>query len=185
MAYSNKHPAPNKFRQFSTPQVFDVLRNRRQNEVLLSGLAQRLSNCHLEPCTVIGGTHAFVTELLPVLRLIYPDGELMFVICSQLSRRFNLRNPSNDRSFPSSVVNPSVDNFYSIARESVQRQAKTRGALKEDATLKVQSEILETDDIEDFDSDTDEKATNGGTSTNQLSRQEESKQRAPDVIVID
>ena len=52
-------------------------------------------------------------------------------------------------SIPFSVVNPSIDSFYSIARESIQRQAKTHGTSKEDASLKVQAEILEMDDIED------------------------------------
>jgi hypothetical protein len=91
VAHTNKHPAPNKFRQFSTPQVFDVLRNRRQNDVLVAGLAQRLSNCHLGPSTVIGGSHAFVTEVLPALRLIHPHGrcrhqdEVVFLIACDVS----------------------------------------------------------------------------------------------------
>lgn len=75
VANTNKHPAPNQFRQFSTPVVFDVVRKRRQNEALVADLAQRLSNSyHLAPSTALGGSHAFVTELLPSMRLISPNG---------------------------------------------------------------------------------------------------------------
>jgi hypothetical protein len=81
VANSNKHPAANRFRQFSTPKVFDVIRKRRQNEALLSDLAQRLSSSHLAPSTAVGGSHAFVTEMLPAMRTISPDGNDVMLIC--------------------------------------------------------------------------------------------------------
>lgn len=74
VARTNHHPAPKKFRQLSTPKVFDVLRKRRHNESFVLSLAQRLSACHLSPSTAVAGSHAFVMELLPTLRLVLPDG---------------------------------------------------------------------------------------------------------------
>ena len=75
VANSNKHPAPNRFRPFSAPKVFDVIRKRRQNDTLLSELAQRLSISHISPSTAVGGSHTFITELLPAMRIISPNGK--------------------------------------------------------------------------------------------------------------
>jgi hypothetical protein len=85
-----------------------------------------------------------------------------------------------------SVVNPSVDNLYSIARESIQRHARNHGSSKEDAFLKVQAEILEMDDIEDFGSD-DEKTPSEGNSMVQIMRGAKGKhqQHVQDIIIID
>lgn len=186
VAHANKHPAPNKFRQFSTPRVFDVLRNRRQNEILVAELAQQLTYSHLGPSTVIGGSHDFVTELLPALRIIHPGGACTNGYLVHMVRARYVQVISHNLSFrwPVSVVNPSVDNLYSIARESIQRHAKTPGPSKDDAALKTQAEILEMDDIEDFDSD-NEKSTTQDQSTDQASLREGPNQPVQDVIVID
>ena len=83
VAYANKNPAPNKFRQFSTPKVFEVIRKRRQNDGLVVDLARRLARSHLEPTSAIGNSIAFVTELLPSMRLIRPGGMCMSrVLCA-------------------------------------------------------------------------------------------------------
>ena len=55
--------------------------------------------------------------------------------------------------FDDTVVNPSVENFYSVARESTGAQVKYAGPSKETEMLEAQAKILGEDDIEDFDSD--------------------------------
>jgi cell cycle checkpoint protein len=66
VANTNIHPAPNKFRQFSRPKVFDVIRNGKQNKILVDQLSRRLSKCH---CPLSN----FVTESLPFVRQIVPQ----------------------------------------------------------------------------------------------------------------
>ena len=57
------------------------MRKRRQNDTLVSELAQRLSISHLiSPSTAAGGSHAFVTELLPAMRIISPNGKDTFLL---------------------------------------------------------------------------------------------------------
>jgi cell cycle checkpoint protein len=69
VANTNAHPAPNKFRQFSRPKVFDVMRNGRQNQILLDQLSRRL----LTTSRQIGSVSNFVTESLPFVRQISPQ----------------------------------------------------------------------------------------------------------------
>eukprot|EP00536_Pseudo-nitzschia_multiseries_P008787 jgi/Psemu1/288025/fgenesh1_pg.230_\ len=66
---TNIHPAPNRFRQFSRPKVFDILRNGKQNQILVDQLSRRLSTtgCHSSL------TAKFVTESLPYVRQIAPQ----------------------------------------------------------------------------------------------------------------
>jgi hypothetical protein len=75
VAHTNTQPTPNKFRQFSTPKVFDVLRKRRENERLLEQLSRRLSNSHLSLSNSVGCTSTFITDTLPAMRMIVPDGK--------------------------------------------------------------------------------------------------------------
>jgi hypothetical protein len=74
VANTNKNPAPNKFRQFSTPTVFDVIRKQRQNQVLVDQLSRRLACSHLSESSTVGHTNTFVTDFLPAMRIILPDG---------------------------------------------------------------------------------------------------------------
>ena len=75
VASTNNQPAPNKFRQFSTPKVFDVMKNRTQNQILFDQLSMKLaSSCHVSLPTAIGCNDTMVTELLPSMRVIIPNG---------------------------------------------------------------------------------------------------------------
>ncbi|CAJ1952520.1 unnamed protein product [Cylindrotheca closterium] len=85
VAETNKNPAPRKFRQFSTPKIFDVLRKRRENQHLFHQLERKVAGMHLSMSNAIGQASSFNTDTLPYLRTIAP----------------------ND-------VNPHVDNLYSI-----------------------------------------------------------------------
>jgi len=125
VANTNKSPTPNKFRQFSSPRVFDVLRYRRRNEMLLRELSKFLSGRFMSTTSATAASCAFVTDFLPSMRIIVPN-----------------------------VVNPSFENFYSVAREeSLERQAKREGITREVALNKSQEEVLREDDIAEFDSD--------------------------------
>jgi len=66
VANTNINPAPNKFRAFSRPKLFDVIRNGRQNQTLMDQLSRRLSRSH---CSLPN----FVTESLPFVRQIVPQ----------------------------------------------------------------------------------------------------------------
>jgi len=69
VANTNRNPAPNKFRQFSRPKVFDVLRNGSQNQILLDQLSRRLMSQSFQRSSKCN----FVTESLPFVRQICPQ----------------------------------------------------------------------------------------------------------------
>ena len=127
VANTNIHPAANKFRQFSRPKTFDVIRNRRQNQVLVDQLSRKVSRCH---CLLPN----FVTEALPFLRQISPQ-----------------------------EVDPFLDNLYSAAAQSYKEKKKLKGennnndndGIDDDRMLKEQEDLLQLDDIGEFDSDSD------------------------------
>jgi cell cycle checkpoint protein len=133
---TNKHPTPNKFRHFVRPKVFDVIRIRKQNEVLVEQLSRRLSLCHQSFLSSIFGEDRgiFVTEVLPLLRVIMPQ-----------------------------EVDPVVNNLYSVAGNKFQQHTKNFAATTTSTKdkfgaddLKLQEEIiLAKDDIAEFDSDID------------------------------
>lgn len=50
-------------------------------------------------------------------------------------------------------VNPSVDNLYSVARENLVSEERHSNREEDDKALKEQTEILEMDDIVDYDSE--------------------------------
>ena len=120
VAHTNETPAPNKFRQFSTPTVFDVMRKRRENERLLNQLGRRLARCHLSLSNVAGCTSTFITETLPILRVIVPD-----------------------------QVNPQVQNLYSIAQGQIEKkktdQELVDRGLQEQAAILEQDDIVDYD----------------------------------------
>ncbi len=77
VASANKNPAPQQFRQFSTPKVFDVLRKKRENELKMVQLRKRVSTAgrHISVNGVIGSANQFVTDCLPHMRCILPHGK--------------------------------------------------------------------------------------------------------------
>ena len=77
VANANKNPAPNRFRQLSTPKVNDVLRKKRGNDISMLQLCQRLS-CGSDCLSLganIGSTNHFVVDTLPYIRTIVPGGK--------------------------------------------------------------------------------------------------------------
>eukprot|EP00534_Pseudo-nitzschia_fraudulenta_P003188 CAMPEP_0201134062 /NCGR_PEP_ID=MMETSP0850-20130426/50550_1 /ASSEMBLY_ACC=CAM_ASM_000622 /TAXON_ID=183588 /ORGANISM="Pseudo-nitzschia fraudulenta, Strain WWA7" /LENGTH=256 /DNA_ID=CAMNT_0047404861 /DNA_START=152 /DNA_END=922 /DNA_ORIENTATION=+ len=69
VANTNINPAPNKFRQFSRPKIFDVIRNGKQNQIMMDQLSRRLSTATFQGSSVPN----FVTESLPFVRQISPQ----------------------------------------------------------------------------------------------------------------
>ena len=78
VANANKNPAPNRFRQLSTPKVNDVMRKKRGNDISMLQLCQRLSCGGGDVLSLganIGSTTHFVVDSLPYMRNIVPGGE--------------------------------------------------------------------------------------------------------------
>ena len=78
MADGNKHPAPPQFRQFSAPKVFGVLKKNRENEARIGQLRKRLSvggGARTSMHDNVGSAHQFVTDSLPYMRAVIPQGE--------------------------------------------------------------------------------------------------------------
>ena len=82
IADANKTPAPSQFRQLSAPKVFDVLKKNRENEVKMDQLRKRLSvgRQQITICGNIGSVHQFVTDSLPYVKAIVPQG---MCVCHQ------------------------------------------------------------------------------------------------------
>jgi hypothetical protein len=84
VANTNKHPTANKFRQFSSPKIFEIMRKRQQNEVTIQHLFKRLWSSpgmayaagheHLSLSSAFGATETLVTDFLPQMRIIFPNG---------------------------------------------------------------------------------------------------------------
>ena len=79
VADANRHPAPNQFRHFSAPKVFEVMKKSKENEVKMDQLRRRLSvgGEQIALSENIGSAHQFVTDSLPFLKDIIPQG--MFI----------------------------------------------------------------------------------------------------------
>ena len=69
VAHANRHPAPNKFRSFSAPKVFEVMRKRRENQWQLQYLDQRLSASHR---LALGRSGLLASDQLPYMRKLLP-----------------------------------------------------------------------------------------------------------------
>lgn len=74
VADANKHPAPPQFRQLSAPKVFSVMKNSRENETKIDLLRKRLeTSIH----SIIGSAQQFITDSLPYMRNVIPQGTTM------------------------------------------------------------------------------------------------------------
>ena len=76
VADANRHPAPNQFRHFSAPKVFEVMKKCRENEIKMDQLRRRLSvgSEQMALSENIGSANQFVTDSLPYLKDIIPQG---------------------------------------------------------------------------------------------------------------
>jgi cell cycle checkpoint protein len=82
IADANKNPAPSQFRHLSAPKVFEVMNKKRENETKMKQLRKRLSGS--EKIAIndnIGSAHQFVTNSLPFMRNVIPQGERRFCVC--------------------------------------------------------------------------------------------------------
>ena len=84
VADANKHPAPPQFRQLSAPKVFSVLKKSRENETKIELLRKRLSMVarsgggeeRTSIHNTIGSAHQFITDSLPYMRSVIPQGKV-------------------------------------------------------------------------------------------------------------
>eukprot|EP00526_Cylindrotheca_closterium_P014570 CAMPEP_0113629980 /NCGR_PEP_ID=MMETSP0017_2-20120614/15570_1 /TAXON_ID=2856 /ORGANISM="Cylindrotheca closterium" /LENGTH=281 /DNA_ID=CAMNT_0000540413 /DNA_START=6 /DNA_END=851 /DNA_ORIENTATION=+ /assembly_acc=CAM_ASM_000147 len=127
VAETNKNPAPRRFRQFSTPKIFDVLRKRRENQHLFHQLERRVAGKHLSMSNAIGQASSFNTDTLPHLRTIVP----------------------ND-------VNPHVDSLYSMIGQpalSKDHQRNETDKILEDQTAILEMDDIVDYDSDSSDND--------------------------------
>ena len=75
VAAYNRHPAPTKFRQFSKPKIFEVIRKRNANNLRLQGLHHRLAidSREVRAQSALGTNAAMVLDSLSYLRIIDPQ----------------------------------------------------------------------------------------------------------------
>ena len=126
VASTNIHPAPNKFRQFSRPKVFDVMRNGGQNQIIVDQLSRRLSAISCQSSSV----SKFVTESLPFLRQITPQEV----------------DPYLENLYSVAMQNHKEKSAHNKNKKDVQDE-------EELLFQKEQAALLEMDDIAEFDSD--------------------------------
>ena len=81
VAAGNRHPAPPRFRQFTAPAAFGVMKKHRENERKIARLRKHLATVgggeqlRASLHDTIGSAHRFVTDSLPYLRTVVPQGE--------------------------------------------------------------------------------------------------------------
>ena len=71
-AHSNRHPASHRFRQFSAPAVFDVMRKRRENAVRLQRIARVDADTEQNPSLALSAAN-FAVDVWPFQRTIQPE----------------------------------------------------------------------------------------------------------------
>eukprot|EP00978_Attheya_sp_CCMP212_P001448 scaffold3023_cov50-Attheya_sp.AAC.4 len=125
VADANKHPAPNCFRSFGAPKIFDVLRKKRGNDAKMEQLHQRLSGGRF-----LSSSGSFVTDQLPYLRTIAPHD-----VNHALDNLYSFVQPKDKRK-PDSMESSSL-----MAAEELRRRQEE------------QAEILKMDDIVEDDDD--------------------------------
>ncbi|KAL3810996.1 hypothetical protein ACHAXA_006548 [Cyclostephanos tholiformis] len=137
VARANVHPAPSKFRQFSAPRMFGVMKKRCENESKIEHLRRRLSAVgrsggggadSLAKTSIrdnIGSANQFVTESLPYFRIVIPQG--MDTIYCVLN------------------VNTALANLHSYAKISDEMTCA------EPHTVEVENRVLLEDDLVDDD----------------------------------
>jgi cell cycle checkpoint protein len=127
VAKTNTKPAPSRFRQFSAPKIFDIMRKRRHNQLLLEQLCKRLGSFHLSLPSAMGSHDAFVTDFLPSMRQILP-----------------------------AEVNPSIDNLYTAFQVKSAKEdplVDNDAMLEAKRAMEIEREILKEDDIIEDDDD--------------------------------
>lgn len=121
VAHANIHPAPSRFRQFTAPKVFSVMKKNRENENKIKQLRKRLSavssssSCggnddssnHDRGSKAsirenIGSATQFVTNSLPYIRIVIPQ-DVNFALTS-LHSYAKTFDQSASLSLPSTVV---------------------------------------------------------------------------------
>ncbi|KAL7534070.1 hypothetical protein ACHAXR_006427, partial [Thalassiosira sp. AJA248-18] len=151
VADGNKNPAPPQFRQFSTPKVFSVVKKNRENETKIEHLRKRLSSGGGGQRTSIhdniGSAQQFVTDSLPYMRAVIPQGKLYVLPRLVIVCLFEVSLPEF-RLIPCPLctdVNYALANLHSYANDSNGK------ALDEPYFLEEENKVLLEDDLIDDD----------------------------------
>jgi cell cycle checkpoint protein len=156
VAYSNKNPAPLRFRQLNAPPIYDVFRKRRENQTKYEQVCKRVSrfDCQLMLDINVRDNAEFASDFLPYMKILIPHevSAALGDVYSNYSSHLTLSGGS-------------VGNDTDVSVE--RRENSSRN-------------ILEYDDIEDSD---DEAPSNDLISPKK--RQSPVRKSEPEVIVID
>jgi cell cycle checkpoint protein len=155
VADANRHPAPSKFRQFTSPPIYEVIRKRRENDSLFVQLHRRLSAsqqgvggvavpslsmAHTTSMRCASGQ--FAADVVPFVRQIAdrtPEAALVQDVLNQMNSYFDNRKRMTD-SRPNSTL------------PHAQSQEEELSSLwQEQESLLLQDDIVEDDsELEDF-----------------------------------
>eukprot|EP00980_Cylindrotheca_fusiformis_P020058 scaffold7139_cov115-Cylindrotheca_fusiformis.AAC.8 len=143
VAHTNTKPTPNKFRQFSTPKVFEVLRKRRENDRQLEQLGRRLSNYHLSLSNSVGCTDTFITDVLPHMRSIVPNDSLYSIVGQgKLEKSATLKEI--DKGLKEQAAILQVDDIVDYDSDSDFRERKPTAGVSNDGTNNESNKIATT-----------------------------------------
>lgn len=82
VADANKHPAAGRFRSLRAPKLFEVMRKQTENRSKLDQLCKRLAYrdeiLPIETC--VGSVQRLVTDSLPFIRTILPNGKRLLLL---------------------------------------------------------------------------------------------------------
>ena len=169
VADGNKHPAPSQFRQFTAPKVFSVMKKNRENEIKIEQLRKRLSTTMggrgssgsgKEKTSIhdnIGSAQQFVTDSLPYMRTVIPQGKCnngqvqRAYFVSHLPSLYNLTLYNSVfcfllLSFLSTDVNYALANLHSYANDASRQALENEPVLEEENVVLLEDDLVEDDD---------------------------------------
>jgi cell cycle checkpoint protein len=151
IADANKHPASSTFRALSAPKVFEAYRKARANRLTMLQLCKRLTvgSGKLSLDANIGGSRTFITDHLPLMKIILPNGRYTtYRVVEGLS--------SVTLTYLQFVVVSEINSALGTLYSFVIPNQSGRLSTTEDFDSKImveQAEILAEDDIVDDDDD--------------------------------
>ena len=149
VSYANRHPAPNKFRQFSKPKSFDVIAKRRVNQWRLDQY-YRYADGMPRTARSLRSRHsreAFATDLYPYARRIF--------MTEHQQHQHGWNDSDEEEDDESSYGRMPMWSGPSLQSFVTGHQTEDMNAAKQEDTLlqREQDEILKEDDIDEFNDD--------------------------------
>ena len=144
----NQHPAPNKFRQFTAPNLYDAMRKRDENQCKLANVSRRMAHFlddkNSSMTCVFQPTKQFATDCLTYVRIIDPD-----TVNSSLGQMVSYMSKG-------SFERPTEFAVMGVDATARQHSKEEPDEKEFELLLKEQEEVLRGDEIAEFDSDDDD-----------------------------